>query len=32
MLLRRAELSPRELALRFTDRENYFVSEAFHPQ
>jgi putative transposase len=22
-------LSPRELALRFTDRENYFVSEAF---
>ena len=25
------ELSPRELATRFTDTENYFVSEAYGP-
>lgn len=28
MALDQAELSPRELAVRFTDTESYFVSEA----
>ena len=28
MALEQTELSPRELAVRFTDTENYFVSEA----
>jgi putative transposase len=32
LALEQSELSPRELAVRFTDEKRYFVSEAILPQ